>query len=156
MDALTAKIDLIAADIEVQELDKTDTFVWLANKGLPANVLLTLEPIWTTTRILGGRVISLGKIIISKIIEFIQAHPGSIIGITFGAAIGVLTYMIPFIGPLLAPAVAAISIVGLGAFGANNDDEGISPLETMKDIAAGFFATIAAILNALFSELLEA
>lgn len=156
MDALTATMDLIAADIEAQELDKTDTFVWLANQGLPANVLLTLEPIWTKTKTLGGRVISLGKIILFKIIEFIQAHPGAAIGLAFGGAIGALVSMIPFIGPMLAPVVAAIGMIGLGAIGATVDYNDKSPFRAMILLAKDFFATLADIINTIKSELLEA
>lgn len=156
MDVLTAKMDLIAADIEAQELDQTDTFVWLANQGLPANVLLTLEPIWKTTKTLGGRVISLGKIILFKIIQFIEAHPAAAIGIAFGGAIGALVSMVPFIGPLLAPVAAAIGMIGLGAIGATIDYNEKSPFRAMILLAKDFFATIADILNTLRSELLEA
>ena len=155
MDVLTAKMDLLAADIEVQELDETDTFVWLANKGLPANVLLTLEPLWKKTRKLGGRVISIGKIILFKIIEFIQNHPGTAIGIAFGGAIGALVNMIPFIGPMLAPVAMALGMVVMGTAGAMVDFNETSPFKAMIRLAMDFFATLADIFNTLKSQLLE-
>ncbi len=122
---------------------------------MPASVLLTLEPIWRTTKKLGGRVIALGKIILFKIIEFIQAHSHTAIGMAIGAAIGALSSLIPFIGPLLAPVATALGIAVFGTMGACMDCNTPSSGQALIHTAMDFFKLFAEIINTLFNELAE-
>ena len=99
--------------------------------------------------------ISLGKILISKLIEFIQAHPYTAIGVAMGAAVGALTSLIPGIGPLLAPLAAAITTaygLAVGAFADAPNQHG-SKSESILQIALDFFKLLADTFKAFAKEL---
>ncbi len=101
------EVTLLNADAE--SVSSSDFYLWLRESGLPSEVVIRLKNFVDTTAMIGNRLISIGKIILMKIIEFVRAHPNMVIGIAVGAAIGALVSMIPFLGIYLAPIVTVIS-----------------------------------------------
>jgi hypothetical protein len=102
--------------------------------------------------------VEVGKIIVGKILEFVEANPNMTAGLAIGAAAGALVQMIPFIGPLLSPVAAASGamIVGTVGGGLDRKAEGrddatgkMAVLEDMVVMARNFFAFLADIFNAL-------
>ena len=150
-----AKLDLALLDAEVKDVDRTNALTVFTNAGIPPEVTFRLTGLWETTRIVGGKTVQIGKIIILQIIKFIRENPHLTIGIALGAAIGALTSLIPFIGPLLTPLVTVIGLV-IGGVGGRRMDRGeeigtgiIGLTQEIIDIAKKFFELFAAIFNAL-------
>ena len=106
-----ADLELTLLNADAESIPSSDLYVWLRESGLPSEVAIRLHSLVDTSAKVGGRVISIGKIILIKIIEFVKAHPNMAIGIAVGAAIGALVSMIPFLGVYLAPIVTVISTV---------------------------------------------
>ncbi|WP_418735319.1 hypothetical protein [Desulfovibrio sp.] len=150
-----SKLDLFVFNAEANDLDRTDVFAWLTSKGVPVVVATRLESLWEVTKKIADTTISLGKILISKLIEFIQTHPYTAIGVAMGAAVGALTSLIPGIGPLLAPLAAAITTaygLAVGAFADAPNQHG-SKSESILKIALDFFKLLADTLKAFAKEL---
>lgn len=155
MDIKTATFDLFQINKDVFEMDKTDYMVWLGNKGVPLTILTRLESLWDTTRKVGDKIVYIGKIIIAKIVEFIEEHPNAIIGMALGAAIGALVSLIPFIGPLLAPISTAIGAFYGLCIGSKLDctQNPNTAFEGLILLAKDFFKKLAEIFNILKEEL---
>lgn len=158
MDVKTATIDLFAVNSETFDMDKTDYLVWLGNKGIPVSILTRLESLWDITKQIGKTTINMGKIIIMKIVEFIEAHPHAAIGMALGATIGALVTLVPFIGPLLAPISTAIGAVYGFCVGSKldycADNQPGTAFEGLVLLAKDFFATLAEIFCILKDELI--
>lgn len=153
-----AKLKLSILNSNAIELDRIDTVAQLTNMGLPQEVITRIEELWEKTKIVGGQVIHIGKVILAEIMKFIKENQNLAVGMAIGAAIGALTNLIPFIGPLLAPLVAAVSIFVGGIIG-HGLDESRDPRDGFVGIsqeliifAKKFFELFADIINALQGE----
>ena len=153
-----ARLRLAILNSNASELDRIDVIAQLTNMGLPQEVITRIEDLWEKTKIIGGQVIHIGKIIIAEIMKFIKENPHLTIGVAIGAAVGALTNMIPFIGPLLAPLATAISML-IGGIAGYRIDQGkdlkggvIGVTQDLIMIAKKFFELFASIFNALRSE----
>lgn len=116
----TLKMSLWQA--EADSVNSSDLYVWLQDSGLPQEITLRLHDLISQTKSMSGKAISIGKIILIKIINFIQKHPNLVIGFGIGvalaAAVNFLVAQIPFIGPFLAPLATALSAAfGIVIFG---------------------------------------
>jgi hypothetical protein len=85
--------------------------------------------------------IEVGKIIVMKIIEFLKANPKLAASLAIGAAVYLLAHAIPFIGPLLAPLLAAAA--AMYTFGT------LSSLDDVIKLAKEFFSFMVDIFNAV-------
>ena len=154
-----AKLKLSILNSNALDLDRVDTVVKLTNMGLPQEVITRIEDLWDKTKIVGGQVIHIGKVILAEIMEFIKENPHLAVGVALGAALGALISLIPFIGPLLAPLVTAVSVVVGGIAGLRLDrgeepsDDFIGVTQELILIAKKFFELFANIFNALQGEL---
>ena len=123
----------------------------LLDRGLPAEVVTRLAALWERTEIVAGEVISVGRIILGKIIDFIEANPLIAAGVALGAAFAALAASVPLLGPLLAPFLTPVAIAGGGAVGANmqrGHDNG-SLVHGLVDVANAFFALLIGIFRAV-------
>ena len=152
MSTLTADesmLDISMMSAEYGDRDFTDAMVDLANKNIPMEIITRLEGLWRKTKKIAGETINIGKILVSKIIEFILKHPNMAIGIALGAAIGALTGLIPFIGPLIQPIAIGIGIAFGGLTGASMDIESDSIMESAIHLAKEFFNLLADLFNGI-------
>lgn len=155
------EVTLLNADAE--SVSSGDFYLWLRESGLPSEVAIRLKNFVDTTAMIGNRIISIGKIILIKIIEFVKAHPNMAIGIAVGAAIGALVSMIPFLGVYLAPIVTVIS-TSIGAIAGhrldkledgqivNTEVNLVAITQDAIEIAKIFFKLLIDIFNTLFNE----
>lgn len=151
-----AQIEILELNAEVNQLDKTDIFAWLVNKGVPVSVVTRLEDLWDVSKKMAGQTIHFGKIIFLKLLEFCKAHPHALIGAALGAAIGALISLVPFIGPMLAPLAAAIGAAYGFAIGSRLDykEQGSqSSFEGLILTAKDFFKIFAELLTVVFPKL---
>ena len=161
--AAQANLDLVLWDAEADSIANSDLYLWLRESGLPSEAAIRLKNFVDTTVEISNRIISIGKIIVIKIIEFVQAHSNLAIGIAVGAAIGFLVSMIPFLGAYLAP-IATVLGVTIGAIAGhrrdklvgkgepvNTDMNLISIAQDLIEIAKEFFKLLVDVFNTVFS-----
>lgn len=117
-----ANLELFLLSTEADSLESGDWYAWLRDSGLPSEAAIRLKGLIAFTVAVGERLVSIGKIVLFKIIEFIKAHPHMAAGIALGAAISALVSMIPFLGPWLWP-IVAVPGVSLGAFAGHLQDK---------------------------------
>lgn len=156
-----ANLDLILLNAEANSISSSDLYLWLRESGLPSEIAIRLKNLVDVTAKTAEDIISVGKIILVKIIEFIKAHPNLAIGVALGAAIGALVSMIPFLGTYLAP-IAALLGITIGAVAGHRLDlsnEGkpvsknpnlISITQELIEIAKEFFKLLIDIFNTVF------
>jgi hypothetical protein len=154
-----AKLKLGLLNSRVSVLDRIETVSWLSNQGLPQEAIYEITKLWSKTRVIGGQVINIGKIIISEMLGFIRENPHLTIGLAIGASVGALVSLIPFLGPFLAP-IAAVLSIAIGGIAGQRLDRGncieggiVGVSQELILIAKKFFELFAGIFNALRSEL---
>ena len=108
------EIELLLLDAEASQFRRQSFLRWLRDHGVPDEIVFRLARLWRVTRRVGRRVFNVGRIVLKKVCEFMQAHPGLLLGAALGAAISVLVWKIPLLGPLLGP-LATIICTWLGA-----------------------------------------
>jgi len=143
--------------VEAEDTTSAEIYMWLRESGLPNEVTIRLHELLTFTRKVAGRVISVGKVILIKIIEFVKAHPFLVTSAGIGAVVGVaITGMItsiPFVGPILAPVAIALGIVITMAgavVGHNLDNRFPTVGKDIFEIAEDFFALFTDVFNTIF------
>ena len=121
------------------------------NRRLPPEVITRLKELWEKTKIIAGEVVSVGKIIVQQILDFIKSNPKLSIGMAIGAAVAVLISGIPILGPLLAPIAAVVSIIYFGGVGAlmEKGDYSGSLNAAAIELATKFFELLKSIFNAV-------
>jgi ElaB/YqjD/DUF883 family membrane-anchored ribosome-binding protein len=158
-----ADFKLTLLNAEAESVSSSDLYLWLTESGLPSEIAIRLKDLIDVTAKVADHIINIGKIVLIKIIEFIQAHPNLAIGIAVGAAIGALVSMIPFLGVYLAPIAMAISVT-VGAIAghrldkieqgkvANTTDGLIAIGKDVIEIAKVFFNLLIDIFNTIFEQ----
>jgi hypothetical protein len=150
-----AKLKMVVLNSNAIEIVRIDAITRLTNFGLPQEIITRIDELWEKTKIIGGQVIHIGKIIFAEILRFIKENPHLAVGVAIGAAVGALLSMIPFLGPILAPLAVAISIL-VGGISGYRLDQGQKPTDGVVGvtqelilIAKKFFELFADIFNAL-------
>ncbi len=156
-----ANFKLVSINAEAESINSSDIYSWLDSSGLPPEISIRLKSLVELTKEVSGRIISIGRIILMKIIEFVKAHPKFFIGIAVGAAIGALANMIPLIGGLLSSITVPLGAF-IGAYQGNRidkNDQGnsnsagslfeIIPRDLIN-ISLEFFQLLAEIFNVVF------
>lgn len=149
--------------VEADSMSSSDLYVWIASSGLPDDIAIRLHQLADYTEKVGNKVISVGKIILIKIIEFIKEHPYLSVGVALGVVIGLLVNAIPFIGQILAPLATALGIT-LGAIAGHRLDKRrqgkelydlniIGITEEIVEIAKEFFQLMIEVFSLVFQEI---
>ncbi len=108
-----ATYEALLLEAEASGLDKTETMAFLSNQGIPLEVITRIDFLWDQTVIVGNQILHIGKIIIKKLIQFIDENPHMLIGLALGIGLALLVASVPYIGSLIAPVVTiAFSTIG--------------------------------------------
>lgn len=159
MSSSEAQLELTLLNAKTNGFDEHDAFTSFVNAGLPMEIILRLKELWGATKVLGGKVIRIGKIIVIEIIKFINENPNLATGVAVGAAVGSLISLVPYLGPLLAPLSTAIGALLGGLAGArldrtNKNAQGIVGVaQDVIVVARKFFELLASIFMALKEKL---
>jgi hypothetical protein len=158
MNAEEAITKLLALQAETKNFDKVDMMTYFTKEGVPLEVTTRMDYLWDFKTEFSDNVVNVGKIIVIKLLEFIEKNPYMTIGIAIGIGLGSLAAMIPFIGQIVAPIIATITAIYGGLKGNRMDkiirgeyvanslmDDGITS-------AKQFWTLFADIMNALFLE----
>lgn len=150
MEFQTAMNEVVELEDYYKDVNRTKMSAWLIKKGLPIEIVTRLDDLWDDTKVIAGRVITVGKIIFCRILEFIKSYPHAAIGTLVGAAIGALINGVPLLGPLLAPLTSGLGAV-VGAVAGATLDTGKGDLQSIILVAKDFFMMIIDIFNAIFN-----
>lgn len=144
-----ALFELTLLNAESSDTEFEDALIDSLKRDIPPELVTRLSEIWVQTKVVAGEVIAIGKIIVRKILDFLLANPKITIGIAVGAALSALVAGIPFIGHLLAPMVATVSMLygaGIGA-AMQTGDNSLSPYSAAIELAHKFFELFTSIFN---------
>jgi len=157
-----ANLKLALWQVEADSMNSSDLYVWLDSAGLPYEVTTRLHNLANYTETAGNKVISVGKIVLIKLIEFVKAHPNLAVGIALGTAVGALANSIPFIGFLLAPLATALGIT-IGAIAGHRLDKRAQGMQTSSgmigvaediiEIARSFFQLLIDVFNIIWQNI---
>lgn len=158
-----ANLKLSLWNIEADSVKSSDLYMKLQELGLPEEVVSRLHDLVLFTKPIAGKVYSIGKIVLLKIIEFVKAHPfmvaGAGIGAVIGASIAGLITSIPLLGPILAPVALLLGIIITGAgavIGYRLDKQFRDVGEDIVEVAQHFFALLSDVINTVFRNIATA
>ena len=122
MTCAQANLELALLSAEAEATSSSDIYAWLRESGLPSEAALRLKGLVDFTMDLGGYLVTIGKIVVVKVIAFTKAHPNLAAGIAVGAAVGVLASTVPVLGPYLWP-ITTLAGVSIGAIAGHRLDK---------------------------------
>jgi hypothetical protein len=128
---------------------------WLVSTHLSQDLVDLIYDLMEKTRVIAGRVLRIGKIIVLKLIEFAKAHPGLAIGVALGAGLACLMVQEPWVGPAVGPLATALGIFVGAAIGHGVDHGRKLGEMNWKTIAADGIAATGEVLR-LLAEALRA
>lgn len=105
-----AELELALMQAESDSMASSDLYIWLRECGLSPEIAVRLKELVNVTQRIGNKVVSIGKLIVMKLREFITAHKGLAVGSLMGAAIASLVAAIPLLGSILAPLGALLGL----------------------------------------------
>jgi hypothetical protein len=157
-----AKLELALWQAEADKASSSDLYIHLTEMGLPSEIAIRLKELLEIVKPIGEKMVSIGKIIVLKLIEFIDQHPNLATGIALGAAVSSLISSIPFLGPILAPIAIPLGIA-VGAIAGHrvdkaqgvrmNDNLGLIDIaQDVIEIARVFFQLFIETLMAISSD----
>ena len=154
-----AELELALMQAESDSLASSDLYLWLRECGLPPEAAIRVKELVAVTCRIGNKIVSVGKLIVMQLREFIAAHKNFAIGSLMGAAIATLVAAIPFLGSMLAP-LGALFGLAVTVAGHRSDvtgrDVGLNIFELPQDlvaIARNFFDFFIQTLQLVMSEL---
>lgn len=167
MNESQAKLKLLTLEAETNNFNKLDMIVKFTNLGLPQEIITRIQDLFDFTKKIGQQTIHIGKIIIKKLIDFVNENPNLIIGLAVGIGLsvlaGMLTSMVPIIGvPLsgIVTSIVGIVTIPMGILKGHRLDKamkgeyvGNSIIEDIITIAKKFWALLINILESLKNSL---
>ncbi len=144
-----ALLELSMVNAENIDYDFTDTKVKFINIGIPIELITRFEEVWKYTKVIAGEVVTVGKIIIMQVYDFIIANKNIATGVALGAIFSAFISSIPFLGALIGPLISLCAIL-YGAFeGAKLDAGTDNPMEAIFKTAQSFIFLLKNIFCAL-------
>lgn len=105
-----AELELALMQAESDSMASSDLYIWLRECGLSPEIAVRVKELVNVTQRIGNKVVSIGKLIVMKLRDFITAHKNLAIGTVLGAAIASLIVAMPLLGSLLAPLGALLGV----------------------------------------------
>ena len=159
-----AEFELALMQAESDSMASSDLYIWLRECGLSPEIAVRLKELVNVTQRIGNKVVSIGKLIVMKLREFIVAHKGLAIGTLMGVAIASLVAAIPLLGSILAPLGALLGLT-IAVSGHQSDKQptgsgaGVSLLElpqNLIEIARAYFDLFIETLQIIMAEFVSA
>ena len=157
-----ARLELALWQAEADMASSSNLYIRLTEMGLPSDVAIRLKELQEVVKPIGEKMVSIGKIIVLKLIEFMEKYPNLLTGIALGAAVSSLLASIPFLGPILAPLALPLGIavgaiaghrVDMAKGGRMNGDFGVIEIaQDVIEIARAFFQLFIDTLMAISGE----
>lgn len=154
-----ANLQLAIWSRQAESTSSEELYVRIQKLGLPEDVVSMLHSLILKVQQIAGKVIQIGKIILIKLLEFIEDHLflsiGTGIGALLGAALASLITAVPFIGPFLTPIAQALglTITAVGAIAGHNLDKILPSVgKSLVDVAKEFFKFFQGILRTILQD----
>lgn len=156
-----AEFELALMQAESDSMASGDLYIWLRECGLSPEIAVRLKELVNVTQRIGNKVVSIGKLIVMKLREFITAHKGLAIGTLMGVAIASLVAAIPLLGSILAPLGALLGLT-IAVSGHQSDKQpienggGVGLLalpQSLMEIARTYFDLFIEMLQVVMAEL---
>lgn len=151
MSAEQGMFELTLLNAEASEAKFDDLVIGAVDRGIPAELVTRLKELWDATKVIAGDVISIGRIVVGQIIEFLKNNPKLSLGLALGASIATLVGGIPLLGPFLQPLASWVGTVygaGVGAAMQQGDYSG-SPYTAAIELASKFFELLVAVFRSV-------
>lgn len=155
-----AKFKLFIWNKEAEGIKSHELFSKIKELNLPEETIVAFQALMQKSIRIGGKFLAIGKIIIVKLLEFVEKNFFLVAGLGIGFVIGgaiagfIASIHIPFIMQAIAPILASIakffqiSIPLIGAVAGHNIDTIIPNLgKSIVEVAKEFFQLFAEILN---------
>jgi hypothetical protein len=159
MSLAQAKLKMTLWNAEAESTSSSNFYLLLQEMGLPEEVVTRLHQLIGTTIKVGKKVVSIGKVVLTKIIEFVKAHPFLVTSVGISAVVASAIYSlivsIPFLGQLLEPVARAlgIGIVVTGAVVGHTLDKKFAGVgQNIVEVASEFFKLLIDVFSAVSDE----
>ncbi len=150
MNSETALFELTVMDAESSSYEFEDFYVWGTKQNIPPEVLTRLREVWDFVKEVGGQVVSVGKIIIQTIWDFLKKNPKLAAGLVVGLAVGFLVSTVPVLGPVLAGVAALYSVgVGIALDEGASLDSASDGMVVLKALVQKAMALLAEVINGI-------
>ncbi|MCL1825939.1 MAG: hypothetical protein FWG26_08400 [Betaproteobacteria bacterium] len=93
-----AELEIALLQAEADSMSSSDLYIWLTESGLPSEVAVRFRELIGKVIFVLDITVSIGKIIVIKLIEFVKTHPNMAVGAALGAVISLLVSSIPVWG----------------------------------------------------------
>lgn len=154
-----SRLKLTMWNAEVESFSSRDFYIWLQEMGLPEAVVTRLHDLAGKTMRFGQKLVSIGKVLLFKIINFVKENPCLVVGAGIGGVIGAAIYhlmtSVPGLGIYLEPIAR---LLGLGAaslgvsVGHSLDRELKSLGQKLQEAASNFFNLLLNVLRSLSNQ----
>ncbi len=151
MNRAKAELELTLLQAGADAISNADLYIWLRESGIPSEVAIRLTDLIDVTKRVGDRIVSIGKIIVVKLVDFVRAHPNLSVGVAVGAIISLLISSIPLLGPILAPIALVLGVTIGAVVGHRMDSANAKNIE----INAGLTQNVIEITRNFFQLLIE-
>ena len=149
--------DLILVEIDALKQSKDKVFEFFMEKNVPKEIILKITEIWDYSKEIGGSLIAIGKIIIMKIIAFVQENSSMAFGMALGGIVGAFAGAfvgwIPFLGNALSSLSISIGIM-IGAVAGSRMDRA-SKGEYIDDSVMSIFTDAIAVAKTFIAFLMD-
>ena len=108
MTTTQAEFQLIGLQAKALKLKELDFIATFTNLGLPQEVVTRLQGLFHEVKEIAGQAINIGKIIIMKLMEFVQENPNMAIGLAIGIGLSILSGMLISLVPIIGNGLSAI------------------------------------------------
>lgn len=112
MDAGKGHLELMLLNSRAVESTEDEFFSRLLRRSTPKAVQTEFRRMWNETRVCGGQLIHIGRVIMEEVAGFVEAHPYEDSGASIGASVTSMLEVIPFLQPLLESSVKALAQSG--------------------------------------------
>ena len=159
-----AEFELALMQAESDSMASSDLYIWLRECGLSPEIAVRVKELVNVTQRIGNKVVSIGKLIVMKLRDFLIAHKNLAIGTVLGAAVASLVAAIPLLGSILAPLGALLGLT-IAVSGHQSDKQptgsgaGVSLLElpqNLIEIARAYFDLFIETLQIIMAEFVSA
>ncbi|MGF6393377.1 hypothetical protein [Pseudomonas plecoglossicida] len=154
-----AELELALMQAESDSMTSSDLYIWLREYGLPPEISIRIKDLVNVTKRIGDKVVSIGKLIVMNLRDFITAHKGLAIGSLLGAAIASLVAAIPLLGSLLAPLGTLLGLTFVVTGHQHDKYEAAGAVRLLElpqnliEIAQAYFEVFIETLKAVMTEL---
>ncbi|MGG6242542.1 hypothetical protein ACQ4N7_28355 [Nodosilinea sp. AN01ver1] len=114
-----ADFQMMLWEKEAENTSSVDLYLKLQKLELPEEVASRLHGLLNHTHKIGKKVIQIGKIVLLRIIDFVEKNlflvAGIGVGVLIGGAVSSLIVSLPIIGAMLTPLAAILQITAVGS-----------------------------------------